>query len=178
MKVNYASCYLIIAITLLSFSFCQQQCGSANPNSDVDCTSNSKEDKQCCLVQKGTEKTCKEITGTTNKQLMTEIKKFDSNYVYCGNKTEIEKCYNIINPTEKLACTGRKVEDSFSCCFMKMGKTKRCYPLEEGTNKTFIDDFAEKFKTLYGLDDIPSVECNSNILQTYFVMLTLFLVLI
>ena len=78
MKVNYASCYLIIAITLLSFSFCQQQCGSANPNSDVDCTSNSKEDKQCCLVQKGTEKTCKEITGTTNKQLMTEIKKFDT----------------------------------------------------------------------------------------------------
>lgn len=177
MKVIFASCYLMISISLLSHSFCQNTCGSSNPSSDTDCI-NSSGNENCCLVQTGTEKTCQEITGTTNKEKMTEIKKLNSNFVYCGNKTEIEKCYNIINPTEKLACTGRTIEDSFSCCFMKMGKTKRCYPLEEGTNKTFIDEFAESFKTLYGLDDIPSVECNSNTLQTCFLMLTLFLVLI
>ena len=162
--LQYKTYILIILFSLLSLSLSSTstECEAVSSvSTSTDCTSLTIETgKTCCYLEKGETKSCKAITTSSNDEMMKEIREVTPDFITCGTETKIEKCYNIINPTEKLACTGREVEEPYSCCYMKMdNKKKRCYPFEEGKNKTLIQEFAEKYKGNNNLENTPSVVC-------------------
>ena len=167
--VHYKT-YIIItlfSILSLSLSSTSTECNAISSVTTANqCTSITIETgKTCCYLEKGDTKSCKAITTSSNEEMMKEIKEETPDFITCGTETKIEKCYNIINPTEKLACTGREVEEPYSCCYMKMDdQKKRCYPFEEGKNKTLIEECAEKYKGNNNLENTPSVVCEGSII--------------
>lgn len=162
--VQYKIYIIVTLLSLISFSLSSTstECNAVSSvTAATDCTSLTIETgKTCCYLKKGDTQSCKAITTSSNDEMMKEIKEVTPDFITCGTDTKIEKCYNIINPTEKLACTGREVEEPYSCCYMKMDdKKKRCYPFEQGKNKTLIEEFAELYKGNNNLQDTPSVVC-------------------
>ena len=180
MKLSFFSIFNLLLLIQISFSN-SSGCESTAPSEPSDCTKIEGDDKNyCCYVKYNSTKRCKE---TKIEEVQSRFDAFKqeignpSDFEFeCG--TDVEKCQKVINPVEKLACTGRPIEKGYSCCFVeyKGDKTERsCYPFHDGKNIEAIDLLAEELKTKNNWTEEPSIQCLSSY-RTFSILSVLILI--
>lgn len=164
---------IFIFIVLYIFGLCDDtNCINKVPTKKEDCTDIELSfNNKCCFFKIDNVKLCVPISINSYENYISSKKDYlTSNYPNAQSYTydcslNIETCKKIINPTQKLACTGRKMESPYSCCFIKEVKNdktyKSCYPLD-ASSRTNIDNFAQKYKDDNDLDEEPSIICSGN----------------
>ncbi len=160
------------------------KCISKNPSEAKDCQEiEMSSTKKCCFFIIQNSKLCVPLSIKTYEDLVLSKKEYlktywpTTNSYSCDCGLNIETCKKIINPTQKLACTGRKMESPYSCCFIKEivnDKTyKSCYPVD-ATQKSNIDDFAIKYQNDNNLQEEPNVICLGNYINYSFLLFVFF----
>jgi hypothetical protein len=163
------------------------KCTSKTPSEAKDCQNiEISSTKKCCYFIIQNSKFCVPISIKSYEDLVLSKKEYLStnwpsvNSYSCDCGLNIETCKKIINPTQKLACTGRKMEYPYSCCFIKEkvnDKTyKSCYPID-ATLKSNIDDFAIKYKNDNNLEEEPKVICFGSFIHFSFLLFIFFEIL-
>lgn len=170
-KVNLLWFIFFNLILKFALGLSDTDCQNKSPNENTDCTNTDiGVNKKCCFFSHGSspQKKCSAITITSFESMVAGIEEYKTsltdktNFVSDCN-TQMEVCSKIINPQRDLACTGRKVEEPYSCCFIKADKTdKSCIPIDAKELQTIID-YAKSYKEKNGLEKEPEVVCNSNI---------------
>ncbi len=160
------------------------KCISKTPSEGKDCQEiEISLTKKCCFFTIENSKLCVPISIKSYEDLVLSKKEYlktnwpNANSYSCDCGLNIETCKKIINPTQKLACTGRKMESPYSCCFIKEivnDKTyKSCYPID-ATQKSNIDDFAIKYQNDNNLQEEPNVICFGNFINYSFLLFVFF----
>lgn len=184
MKLSFVSIFNLLLLIQISFSS-SSDCESTTPSEPSDCTNIERDDKNyCCYVSYNSIKQCKNIKiEYSGEQVQSGIEEFKQSLTNPQNfeyvcETEVDKCQKVINPAEKLACTGRPIVKGYSCCFVeyKGDKTERsCYPFHDGKDTDAIDLLAEELKTKNNWTEEPSILCLSSY-QSFSILSVLILI--
>ena len=186
---------VILFLSIVHFSISQGCTDVQSPSTKDKCFSvDLGEEKKCCFFsykKKGDSVTTTKCSPISTSPILTieeEIETFkkaesstgfDEFKYYCNN-TAITNCYDVVNPAEKIVCTGRtqyvKEKNYNGCCFLDIDKNnKKCFPTEY-TTKDSVEEIAKTIKEKWGLSDIPSLKCESKMANYKFLFILLLLI--